>query len=69
MLKVCGLWRNTKHNGQAFLSGNLGGVRVIVMKNEFKTEDKHPDWIIFVDERQSKSENAGKVDNSVLDEG
>jgi len=67
MLKLCGLWKNKKHDGELFLAGNLGGTRVVVMANKFKSEDTHPDWIIFLDERKSKTEDGGKVDNSLLE--
>ena len=43
-LSVMGLWENTDKRGNKYLSGNLGGLRVMIFKNTFKQNEKEPDY-------------------------
>jgi len=50
--KDCGaLWLNESNNGMKYMSGSVefDGVKhkIVVFKNTFKEEDKHPDYRIF----------------------
>jgi len=68
MIKVCGLWKNKKKaDGEIFLAGNLAGLRLVVMKNKFKTKDEHPDWVVFVEQRETKKAGDEPVDNSDME--
>jgi hypothetical protein len=54
--KVGALWlRSAKNTGNKYMSGvvDLDGnnsIRVVVFKNGYKEEQKHPDYIIYVQE-------------------
>lgn len=52
MIQVCGLWKGTDKNGKTFLSGSLGNVRVMIFLNTFKSDEKHPDYRMYVSERE-----------------
>lgn len=52
MIQVCGLWKGTDKNGKTFLSGSLGNVRVMIFLNAFKADEKHPDYRMYVSERE-----------------
>lgn len=54
MLQLCGLWLNVSKDGKKSISGNLGGVRVILLKNKFKAKDDQPDYHLYIAERQKK---------------
>jgi hypothetical protein len=46
--RLCGLWKRKGKDGQTFLSGPLGNNSILIMPNKFKTEDKHPDYVLFL---------------------
>lgn len=55
LLKLCGLWRQEKEGKDAFYSGKLNaGVKILVMKNKYKTEDTHPDLVVFLTKAEAK---------------
>lgn len=48
LLKIAGLWKVEKDD-KTYLSGTLGsGVRILVMRNKFKKDPKHPDYNLFL---------------------
>ncbi len=44
--KKTGLWKRKTQKGHDMLTGSIGDERIMIFKNEFKTEEKHPDYII-----------------------
>lgn len=56
LTKLTGIWLNKDKNGKVYMSGNLGGARVVILKNNFKEEDKHPDYNLYVAPFQKKAE-------------
>lgn len=52
--KVGALWlRSAKNSGNKYMSGVIdmdgdNSIRVVVFKNGYKEEDKHPDYVIYV---------------------
>jgi len=55
MIKASGLWLNEGADGIKFFSGNLGGVRVIIFKNNYKKEGSNePDYNMYFDEQKKK---------------
>jgi len=54
MINACGLWKVTSKEGKDYLLGRLGGVKVMVFKNEMKKEDKHPDYNMVFAEYEKK---------------
>lgn len=61
--KIGALWVNQDKNGNEYMSGTIGGKKVIVFSNKYKNEDKHPDWLIYP--QQSKEELLPKKDEDV----
>jgi hypothetical protein len=61
LIQLTGLWKGTDKNGNPTLTGTLGGARVMIFKNNYKKEDKHPDYIVYLAEQQKKDEK-GKAE-------
>lgn len=57
-VKLTGLWKNESKDGESFLSGSLGGVRVLVFKNKYKKTDKDPDFNLFFAPKEEKERPA-----------
>jgi len=57
--KVGALWiRSAKNSGNKYMSGvvDLDGdnsIRVVVFKNGYKEEKKHPDYVIYIQEEDT----------------
>lgn len=57
MIKLSGLWLNEK-NGQKYFSGNLGDAKVLIFKNKYKTDEKHPDFNLYLAPKPPKQQEA-----------
>jgi len=44
--EIGALWQKTSAKGDYF-TGTVNGVQVVIFPNQFKREDKRPDWRIF----------------------
>lgn len=59
LLKVTGLWEGQDRNGNKTLSGNMGGVRVVIFTNTYKEAgDNKPDMEMYFTKNEPK-EGAG----------
>jgi hypothetical protein len=62
MLKAAGLWSKTSGKGGQYLTGRLGGVKVLVMENRDRQSDDDPSHHLFfveaADRRQGGQERA-----------
>src|SRR3954462_1517237 len=62
MLKAAGLWAKTSVKGGQYLTGRLGGVKVLVMENRDRQSDDDPSHHLFfveaTDRRQSGQQAA-----------
>jgi hypothetical protein len=47
MLKAAGLWQKTSVKGGQYLTGRLGGVKVLVMENRDRKSDDDPSHTLF----------------------
>src|SRR3954466_10339805 len=47
MLKAAGLWAKTSVKGGQYLTGRLGGVKVLVMENRDRQGDDGPSHILY----------------------
>lgn len=56
LVKLTALWVNETRQGKKYMSGYLGDSRVLMFKNEHKTEDKHPDYVLYVAPKDAKKE-------------
>jgi hypothetical protein len=45
--KLTGLWVNKSKDGNTYLKGKIGDTDILIFKNKFKKEAKHPDWTLF----------------------
>lgn len=63
-VKLTGLWKNTSKDGKAYLSGSLGGVRVLVFPNEYKKGEKDPDFNLFVSPKEKDEAKAAETKTS-----
>jgi len=56
------LWSKQSKNGANYLSGSVEidgkKTQIVVFKNKFKEQDKHPDWKIFISQPQNRQENS-----------
>jgi len=59
-VKISGLWKNTSKEGKTFLSGTLGGIKVLVFQNEFKKENKDPDFNLFFAPKEGREKKAAE---------
>ena len=53
-VKITGLWKNTGKDGKTFLSGSVGGVKVLVFPNAYKKAEGDPDYNLFVSQSEKK---------------
>lgn len=63
MIKLSGLWLNEK-NGKRYFSGTLGDAKVLIFKNDYKTEDKHPDYNMFLAPKPAPKAEARQQEQS-----
>jgi hypothetical protein len=63
MLKAGGLWAKTSAKGGRYLTGRLGGVKVLIMPNRDRQSDNDPSHHLFFveapDRRQGAQERGG----------
>ena len=63
MLKAGGLWAKTSAKGGRYLTGRLGGVKVLIMANRDRQSDDDPSHILYfvegADRRQGAQERGG----------
>jgi len=45
--EIGALWLKTSQKGTKFMTGKINGVDVVVFKNQFKEQDKHPDYRVY----------------------
>lgn len=57
MIQLTGLWINTSANGESYMVGYLGNTKVLIFKNRYKTDDKHPDYTLNIAPKQVDNEN------------
>jgi hypothetical protein len=69
MLKAAGLWAKTSVKGGQYLTGRMGGLKVLIMENRDRQNDDDPSHHLFVTEapdrrqagQQGAQERAGGV--------
>lgn len=53
-IELCALWKNTTKEGKTYLSGNIGGAKVLVFANEYKKEEREPDYRVYLVPREKE---------------
>jgi hypothetical protein len=63
MLKAGGLWAKTSAKGGRYLTGRLGGVKVLILANRDRQSDDDPSHILYfvegADRRQGAHDRGG----------
>lgn len=45
--KLGALWQRTSAKGVVYMTGEVGGQKIVIFANGHKETDKHPDWVIY----------------------
>lgn len=57
--KIGALWLREDKDGKKYFGGKLEvgnqEIDVVVFKNGFKTEDKHPDYVVYISEKRGQA--------------
>src|SRR6187455_702755 len=61
MLKAAGLWAKTSGKGGQYLTGRLGGLKVLVMENRDRKSDDDPSHHLFVAEAPDRRQGGQQV--------
>jgi hypothetical protein len=59
LLKAAGLWAKTSVKGGQYLTGRLGGVKVLVMENRDRKTDDDPSHHLFFVEAPDRRQERG----------
>jgi hypothetical protein len=51
-IKLTGLWKNKGKDGKTFLSGTLGGVKLLIFANDYKKAGTDPDYNLVIAPRE-----------------
>jgi hypothetical protein len=60
MLKAAGLWAKTSVKGGQYLTGRLGGVKVLILENRDRHSDDDPSHILYFTEAPDRRQDAGE---------
>ena len=70
MLKAAGLWAKTSNSGKRYLTGRLGGVKVLILENRDRRGDNDPTHNLFFveapDKRQAGTDRAAATPAPVV---
>lgn len=54
LIQITGLWLNEDKNGNPYFTGYMGNAKLLIFKNQYKEEEKHPDYIMSIGENRKK---------------
>jgi hypothetical protein len=60
MLKAAGLWAKTSVKGGQYLTGRLGGVKVLILENRERKTDDDPSHTLFFVEAPDRRQGAAE---------
>jgi hypothetical protein len=60
MLKAAGLWAKSSVKGGQYLTGRLGGVKVLILENRDRQSDDDPSHNLFFVEAPDRRQGAGE---------
>lgn len=63
LLQKGGLWAGRTQSGEIYFSGYDGNLKLLIFKNKFKTEDKHPDYVMYVTKKPHDTSDAEEKDD------
>lgn len=56
LVNIGGLWVHKDKNGNPYFTGYLGNAKLYIFKNTYKEEDKHPDFVMSVGNKQKPTD-------------
>lgn len=57
LVKISGIWVNKDKNNRTYLTGQLGGARIVILKNDFREDGTNqPNYNLFIAPFQKKTE-------------
>lgn len=60
LVPLGGLWLNETQDGRRkYMKGYLGEAQVLIFKNKFKAEDKHPDYRMYLAKGEPRKKAGG----------
>lgn len=54
MIKIGAVWAGNDKDGNPMLTGQIGDARLVILKNGYKEQDKHPDYIVYIAENKKR---------------
>lgn len=57
-IPVGGMWLNESRGGKKYMSGNFGGFKILLFKNENKTSENQPDYNMYFAVNQRRDREA-----------
>lgn len=58
MINIGGLWANVSKKGELYFTGYLNGARLLILPNNFKEKDSHPDYVMNVLPHKASESNS-----------
>lgn len=56
MISIGGLWVNKSKDGNTYLAGYFNGARLLIFKNNFKEQEKQPDYVMYIAPNQQRQQ-------------
>lgn len=66
MIQLAALWKKDSKNGRTYYTGKLGDGRLLLFKNDKKTDEKQPDLILYLvgdEKREAKGKPPAREDD------
>lgn len=60
LIKAAGLWRKVSAAGNEYLTGRLGGLRVLIMPNKDKATDADASHVMLIGEAADRASNGSE---------
>lgn len=67
LVKLGALWLGKDKDGKTMMTGLLGDARLMVLRNGYKKEEKHPDFILYVAPSEKKEKKPVQESNEFDD--
>jgi uncharacterized protein (DUF736 family) len=61
LVKVGAIWQNTSEEGNPYFNMDLSGRKFVVFPNGYKSEEKHPDFIVYDRVKETRASPEAKL--------
>lgn len=65
MIKIGAVWKSQDKDGNPMLTGLMGDARLVILKNGYKEQDKHPDYIVYIAENKRRDDDSGPDNDDI----